>query len=64
MIKAMKDKFGPQKTKEEGIYEYIIGDGINLKGQLCPVCKYIIGLLPGSPDAICKNCGYKDPCCE
>lgn len=64
MMKAMKDKFGHQKTKEEGIYEYTIEDGTNLKGQLCPLCKYPIGLLPGSLDAICKNCGYKDPCCE
>jgi len=32
--------------------------------QFCPVCSEIIGVLAGSRDAICKNCGYKDPCCE
>lgn len=32
--------------------------------QDCPKCGFIIGALAGSVDAICKNCGFKDPCCE
>lgn len=32
--------------------------------QKCPKCGKHIGVLAGSLDAICKNCGYKDPCCE
>lgn len=50
-------------TKEEGVYEYIV-DAKFVSGQLCPVCKEHIGLMPGSRDAVCHNCGYKDPCCE
>jgi len=45
-------------SKEEGIYEYTNSQ------QLCPVCKEMIGIIPGSRDAVCHNCGYKDPCCE
>lgn len=37
---------------------------IFLTTQDCPKCGFIIGVLAGSVDAICKNCGYKDPCCE
>lgn len=36
----------------------------NTPSQECPKCKSLIGVLAGSIDAICKNCGYKDPCCE
>lgn len=50
-------------TSEEGIYEYV-KNGLNVEYQLCPLCKSPIGLMPGSQDAICHNCGYKDPCCE
>ena len=51
-------------TVKEGIYEYV-SDGIyNVKLQLCPVCKNEIGLMPGSRDALCHSCGFKDPCCE
>lgn len=32
--------------------------------QDCPKCGRKIGVLAGSPDAICRNCGWKDPCCE
>lgn len=46
----------------EGIYEYIYEDG--QRKQLCPVCKEEISDMPGSRDAVCHNCGYKDPCCE
>lgn len=52
-----------KRTQEEGIYEYI-QEGTKQEGQLCPVCKEEIGLMPGSRDAVCHNCGYKDPCCE
>lgn len=51
------------KNRTEGIYEYFKASD-NLIGQLCPVCKEEIGLMPGSRDAVCHNCGYKDPCCE
>ena len=30
----------------------------------CPVCGKKIGVVAGSRDAVCKNCGFKDPCCE
>jgi hypothetical protein len=49
-------------TKEEGIYEYIhVG---SIRAQLCPLCKSVMSDMPGSRDAVCHNCGYKDPCCE
>ena len=32
--------------------------------QNCPVCGNEIGIVAGSKDAICTNCGFKDPCCE
>ncbi|CAN5156699.1 hypothetical protein BH09PAT1_BH09PAT1_3790 [soil metagenome] len=51
------------QTKEEGLYEYLVTQS-NTTSQLCPVCKNEIGLMPGSRDAVCHNCGYKDPCCE
>lgn len=35
-----------------------------LRTQQCPVCKTPIGDMPGTRDAICHNCGFKDPCCE
>lgn len=49
--------------KEEGIYEYVFVDK-SLSVQLCPLCKKEIGIMPGGRDAVCHNCGYKDPCCE
>ena len=36
----------------------------NLRPQKCPQCGYSMGDMPGSRDAYCQNCGYKDPCCE
>lgn len=53
-----------KQTSEEGIYEYLTDGNKQAKAQLCPVCKEPMGLMPGSRDAICHNCGYKDPCCE
>jgi len=32
--------------------------------QNCPQCGMLIGILAGSKEAICTNCGFKDPCCE
>jgi hypothetical protein len=32
--------------------------------QSCPLCGEKISALPGTRDAICQNCGFKDPCCE
>lgn len=35
-----------------------------LRLQKCPNCDDLMGDMPGSRDAYCSNCGYKDPCCE
>ncbi len=32
--------------------------------QPCPQCNHPIGVIAGTKEAICKNCGFKDPCCE
>ena len=32
--------------------------------QECSCCGFLIGVVAGSKEAICKNCGFKDPCCE
>ncbi|MBP7832380.1 MAG: hypothetical protein KA035_01270 [Candidatus Levybacteria bacterium] len=37
---------------------------VGLPRQYCPVCETVIGAFPGGRDATCKNCGFKDPCCE
>ncbi len=37
---------------------------IEQQKQLCPKCGSLIGNIKGSRDAVCGNCGYKDPCCE
>lgn len=37
---------------------------IDKQFQSCLQCESPIGVLAGSVDAICKKCGYKDPCCE
>lgn len=30
----------------------------------CPECGLVtLKGMPGGKDAICDNCGYKDPCC-
>jgi len=50
------------KKKDSSIYEYLNIKGIRF--QLCPVCKSEMGDMPGSRDAVCPECGYKDPCCE
>lgn len=36
----------------------------DLRLQKCPLCNTFMGDMPGSRDAYCPNCGYKDPCCE
>ncbi len=36
----------------------------NIPVQNCPLCGKIISAMPGTRDAICQNCGFKDPCCE
>ena len=36
----------------------------NGEKQECPLCGFPIGVVAGSKEAICKNCGFKDPCCE
>lgn len=42
----------------------IDSDEADYKKQNCPLCGFLIGVLAGSKDAVCTNCGYKDPCCE
>jgi len=37
---------------------------IFIRHQSCPVCLSPIGDMPGSHDAFCHTCGFKDPCCE
>lgn len=37
---------------------------VNKDLQLCPSCGDLMGIMPGSRDAYCQNCGFKDPCCE
>jgi predicted RNA-binding Zn-ribbon protein involved in translation (DUF1610 family) len=39
-------------------------DSFLIPTQNCPLCGEKISALPGSRDAVCKNCGFKDPCCE
>lgn len=30
----------------------------------CPSCRmFSLKGMPGGRDAICKNCGFKEPCC-
>jgi hypothetical protein len=36
----------------------------DLRTQRCLVCKTLMGDMPGSRDAYCARCGFKDPCCE
>lgn len=36
----------------------------DLRTQQCIRCLAQMGDMPGTRDAYCPNCGYKDPCCE
>ncbi len=36
----------------------------DLRTQLCIICETPMGDMPGTRDAYCPNCGFKDPCCE
>lgn len=36
----------------------------DLRLQVCPKCGSLMGDMPGSRDAYCSQCGFKDPCCE
>ncbi|HLC48744.1 MAG TPA: hypothetical protein VJI13_06730 [Candidatus Norongarragalinales archaeon] len=31
--------------------------------QACPYCNNLMGAIRGSVNAICRHCGYKEPCC-
>jgi len=46
-----------QQDSSNSSLEYI------LRTQSCPECGSQMGDMPGSRDAYCKNCGFKDPCC-
>jgi len=36
----------------------------NINKRVCPYCNQLtLNGMPGSVESICKNCGYKDPCC-
>jgi len=37
---------------------------IYVRAQNCPKCDELMGDMPGSRDAYCNGCGFKDPCCE
>lgn len=52
---------------KKGVRNAMAVDTVNAKTgetQDCPNCGNMIGAQAGSKEAICKNCGYKDPCCE
>lgn len=44
-----------------GVYDEF---GVGVVTRPCPSCRFPIGVVAGTKDAICKNCGFKDPCCE
>lgn len=50
------------KNAEFRIIKY--EDSRDDKKQPCPKCGFLIGVVAGSKEAICRNCGFKDPCCE
>ncbi len=50
-----KNNFDKQEKEEDQFF---------IPTQNCPLCGKIISAMPGTRDAICQNCGYKDPCCE
>jgi hypothetical protein len=31
--------------------------------QPCPACGFPMPAVAGSKRAVCRNCGYKEPCC-
>ena len=33
-------------------------------GEAGDAAEYTFGLVAGTKEAICKNCGFKDPCCQ
>ena len=35
-----------------------------VRSQMCPFCLSLMGDMPGSRDAYCGECGFKDPSCE
>jgi hypothetical protein len=37
---------------------------IKNKLQPCPQCGSLISNINGTKDAVCRLCGFKDPCCE
>jgi hypothetical protein len=51
-------------NQESGIMDEQITIQDGLRVQPCLVCGKFMGDMPGTRDAVCKNCGYKDPCCE
>jgi len=48
-----------ENVTRKGDYEYIGW----LRVGRCPNCSARIGDMPGSRNAHCKTCGFKDPCC-
>lgn len=58
--KNFSTRFTRSKNNSLDNEEYI---GI-LRIQHCPVCEKEMGDMPGMCDAVCHNCGFKDPCCE
>jgi hypothetical protein len=40
-----------------------MSDALPPNYQACPQCDYPMVAIAGSKQAICRNCGYKEPCC-
>ncbi len=41
-----------------------LGSRADNNERICPSCELLILQgMPGGRDSVCKNCGYKDPCC-
>lgn len=57
-IKNMDKRKIKEKNFDNNLNKY------NIPIQSCPLCGKIISAMPGTRDAICGNCGFKDPCCE
>lgn len=59
-----KKQLNVEKQRVVSIYEAGEQCYKKLRTQLCPRCKEPMGDMPGTRDAHCHNCGFKDPCCE
>ncbi len=45
-------------------YQVLLEEGFTNNERNCPSCQLLtLQGMPGGRDSVCKNCGYKDPCC-